>query len=310
MASGRGAGVVELWVPITVAAAFLQCVRTALQKHLSAELSTNATNFTRYVYGFPLALVYLAVLTAGTGLELPRPNPTFLFFCVLGGLAQIFGTSLLIRLFSLRNFAVGTTYSKTEAVQTVIFGIVILGEPVSVGALIGIVVSVLGVMTLSVVRSHTGAMLLLTAWTQKVALIGLASGGLFGVAAVSIRAASLSLGGEGFIMPAAFTLAVITTLQTLILGAYLLWRERAQLRLVAVTWRRAAPVGVMSVVGSGGWFVAMTIENAAYVRTLGQVELVFTFIASHIFFGERSNRSELAGILLIVLGIVLLLNLR
>ena len=59
--------------------------------------------------------------------------------------------------------------------------------------------------------------------------------------------------------------------------------------------------------GSAGWFTAMTLENAAYVRAVGQIELVFTFIASYFFFRERSNTLELAGILLIVTGIIILL---
>ena len=58
---------------------------------------------------------------------------------------------------------------------------------------------------------------------------------------------------------------------------------------------------------SVGWFTAMTIQNAAYVRALGQIELIFTFIASFVFFRERSTGRELAGIVLIVGGLVLLL---
>ena len=51
----------------------------------------------------------------------------------------------------------------------------------------------------------------------------------------------------------------------------------------------------------------MTLENAAYVRAVGQIELVFTFIASYFFFRERSTVLELTGIVLVVVGIVILL---
>jgi uncharacterized membrane protein len=51
----------------------------------------------------------------------------------------------------------------------------------------------------------------------------------------------------------------------------------------------------------------MTIQNAAYVRALGQIELIFTFVASRVFFGERSNRVENVGILLTGAGILILL---
>ena len=55
---------------------------------------------------------------------------------------------------------------------------------------------------------------------------------------------------------------------------------------------------------------AMTLENAAYVRTVGQIELVFSLLASTIVFKERSSRYEILGMLLIVLGIVILLAYR
>ncbi|MEE9291077.1 MAG: hypothetical protein V3U99_08675, partial [Alphaproteobacteria bacterium] len=45
---------------------------------------------------------------------------------------------------------------------------------------------------------------------------------------------------------------------------------------------------------------AVAIQNAAYVRALGQIELVFTFIAAQVVFRERSTRLEIGGIALIV----------
>jgi len=51
----------------------------------------------------------------------------------------------------------------------------------------------------------------------------------------------------------------------------------------------------------------MTIENAAHVRALGQIELVFTFIASVMVFRERTNPTEIVGILLVIGGILVLL---
>jgi drug/metabolite transporter (DMT)-like permease len=57
---------------------------------------------------------------------------------------------------------------------------------------------------------------------------------------------------------------------------------------------------------SVGWFTAMTIQNAAYVRALGQIELVFTFVASTLFFRERTTAIELLGILLVISGILVL----
>ena len=56
-----------------------------------------------------------------------------------------------------------------------------------------------------------------------------------------------------------------------------------------------------------GWFTAFTIQNASYVRALGQVELIFTFLATTLFFKEKVSRTELIGIVMVAGGIVLLL---
>lgn len=297
----------ELWVPITLAAAFLQNLRSALQKHLKGALGTSGATFCRFFYAVPLALAYAALLGEGYGFEWPAPNVRFAVFAMVGGVAQITATALLVYLFSLRNFAVGTTYSKTETVQTAIFGLVILGEAVSLAAAVAIAVSLAGVMAISVAKSRLTLRNLLFGWTGRAAFIGIASGAFFGLSAVAYRAAALSLGGEGFLMQAAFTLAFALVFQTAVMGAYLRLREPGEFTRVLRQWRVGSLVGVSGMLASAGWFTAMTIENAAYVRAVGQVELVFTFIASHFFFRERSTALEAAGIALIVGGIVILL---
>jgi len=301
------AAVIEAWIPITIAAAFLQNVRSALQKHLKARLSTSGATFVRFSYGFPLAIAYIAGLATIGGLPLPRPNAAFAGYAATGGVAQILATALLVSLFSYRNFAVGTTYSKTETVQTALFGLVILGERVSLGALLAIVISLAGVMAISVAKTEAGVRALWVSLSGKPALIGIASGALFGVAAVSYRAASLSLGGEGFLMQAGFTLAVVTVLQTTVMAAYMRLREPGELSRTLAHWRVAIWVGASGVAASACWFTAMTIQKAAYVRALGQVELVFTFLVSALVFREHTTRLELAGIVLIGAGILWLL---
>ena len=297
----------ELWVPVTLAAAFMQNLRSALQKHLKGSLSTSGATFCRFVYAVPLALAYVTLLGEGFGFGWPDPNPRFVLFAMVGGLTQITATALLVYLFSLRNFAVGTTYSKTETVQAAVFGLVILGEPVSLAAAIAIGISLVGVMLISVAKTRLTLRNLLLGWTGRAAFIGVLSGTFFGLSAVAYRAASLSLGGEGFLMQAAFTLACVVVFQTAVMAVWIRLREPGELTRVIGHWRVASLVGVSGMLGSAAWFTAMTLENAAYVRAVGQVELVFTFIASYFFFRERSTALELAGIVLIVVGIVILL---
>ncbi len=307
----------ELWVPITIAAAFLQNLRSALQKHLrGGGLSTSGATYVRFAFGVPFAVVYAAALAGLGGGPVPGPNAAFALYCAGGGLAQILGTALLIQAFAHRNFAVGMAYSKTEAVQTAVFGIVILGEPIGLNATIAILISLAGVLALSLARTATAtadaahpppARLLRDLLASPAALLGIASGAGFALAAVSYRAAALSLPSGNVPVRAAFTLVCVITLQTLAMTVYIAWREPGQLAAVWRARRTALWVGLSGMLASAGWFTAMTLQNAALVRALGQIELVFTFAASRYAFRERTTPTELAGIALVIAGILILL---
>jgi drug/metabolite transporter (DMT)-like permease len=298
---------VELWVYITVAAAFLQNFRSAMQKRLTGRLGTTGATFVRFGFGFPFAIVYVFVLHHAFGMDWPVPHLTFVLYGAAGGLAQIFATFLLLHLLSYRNFVVGTAYSKTDTVQAALFGIVILGDRISLGAAVAILVAMTGVIAISVARTEVTVRALAVSLFERRALIGLASGALFGISAVFYRAASLSLGGPGFLMPAGFTLVCVSIFQTAVMLGYMWLREPGQITAVARSWRPSLMVGLGGIAGSACWFTAMTIQNVAYVRALGQIELIFTFAASYFFFHERSNRREVLGVVLVAGGIIILL---
>lgn len=296
-----------LWIVVTLFAAFCQNLRSALQKHLKGRLGTTGATFVRFGYGFPFALAYVGVLHWGFGMALPVPGADFAVAAVLGGLAQIGATFLLVHLFSFRNFAVGTAYSKTEPVQAALFGVLILGEHVDLSAAIAIAVGVAGVILISMARVPMTARAILASLTGKPALIGLASAALFGASAAFYRAASLALEGPGYLMQAAYALAVVTAFQSVVMIVWMALREPDQLKASCVHWRQAVWVGLVGVAGSAGWFTAMTLQQVAYVRALAQVELVFTLAFSWFFFKERVNGRELAGCVLIVAAILGLL---
>lgn len=296
----------EAWIAITVFAAFFQNIRTALQKYLKGRLSTGGATYVRFFFGFPFAIIYVVGLNKIGGFEFYSPNVEFATYVVVGGLAQILATALLVILFSLRNFAIGTVYSKTETVQAAIFGMVLLGDGLSGAALIAIGVSLVGIMLISASGGKLSVKEFLIGWTGKAALYGLVSGGLFGVSAVSYRAASLSLGGEGVIMQAATAIVWVLAFQTTIMTVYLMVFEKGQLTTVLKAWKVAVWVGVTGMLGSVGWFTAMALQNAAYVRAVGQIELVFTFLISYFYFKEKTNRIEASGILLVLFGIFIL----
>jgi drug/metabolite transporter (DMT)-like permease len=297
-----------LWVPITLLAAASQALRTALQRHLKGRLSTNGAAFTRFVFGLPFAVIYLAALT-GAGLG-PRPEPgaSFWGWVLLASVSQILATSLQIHVMAARNFAAGVAYGKTEVVQAAAFEVVFLGAVLTAVGALGIALGTVAVMLMSLVRTKNPWRAFLAGWSEPTALLGLASGGLLGIAAVGFRGASVSLGHPSAFLAAAFTLVVATATQTLIMGVYLAWREPGELRRVVTHAPMGALVGAASALGSASWFTAFTLQIAAYVRTLGLVELVFTLLISLYAFRERPTRAELAGLALLGVSIALVLN--
>jgi drug/metabolite transporter (DMT)-like permease len=301
----------QTWIIITIAAAFLQNIRSAMQKHLKGVMGTTGATFVRFGYGAPFALIYLAILWRGFERPLPVPDGHFFLWAVIGGLAQIVATFLLVYLFSFRNFAVGTAYSRTEPAQAALFGLIFLGEAASRGTLVAIAISVVGVMIISVARTPLSARSLVTSVFTRTAGIGLLSGTFFGLSAVSYRSASLALAPSlpqpDFVMQASFTLVFVILLQTVAMLTWILIGERDELKRVIAAWRPGLLVGFAGASASFGWFMAMTLQQAAIVKVVAQVEMLFTFASAVFIFREWINRLEVLGCLLIVLGVVMLL---
>lgn len=296
-----------IWIPIALLAALVQAVRTAMQKHLTAGMGVQAVTLVRFLFGLPFAAAYLAALMAVNDYELPDLNPVFVTSCLAAAAAQVMATALLIHLFSLRNFAVGTSYSRTEAFLTGLIGAAFFAEVIGAAGWVAIGISVAGVLVMTVGGWRLASPSLMTFFTDRSMAIGLASGGGFAVASLFIRRASLSLGHPDWLFTAAVTLVAIILIQTVTLGSYVALRQAGQFAAILRHWRPCVLVGLTSMLGSAGWFTAMTIERAAYVKAVGQIEFVFTLLASVYVFHERSTRLELAGMTMVVTGIVVLL---
>ncbi|WP_112308794.1 DMT family transporter [Pseudogemmobacter bohemicus] len=297
----------EIWIPITLAGAFLQNLRSAAQKHLKGAMGTTGATFVRFGFGLPVALMVLAGLVASGRGPLPALSLEFAAWVVPGALAQIAGTFLLIHLFSYRNFAVGTAYSRTEPAQAALFGLIFLGERVTPGALVAIAISVAGVMLISVAHLKAGWRSLVTSVFSRNALIGLGSGMMFGISAVCYRGASISLGGPDFVTQATVTLVATLSVQVVVMGAWMVWRERGEFARIAKAWKVSLFAGVCGAGASLCWFSAMTLQNAAVVKALGQIELLFTFAVTVFFFREKIAPREVTGCLMITGGILVLL---
>ena len=296
-----------LWIPVTIAAAFFQNLRSSLQRHLKGKLSDMGATYVRFAFAWPFAVIWLALLVLGFNLDLPQPNLAFVAWVIAGSVTQIVFTFLLMWLFSYSNFAVGTTLSKTEVLQVALLEAILLREAVTPLAAGAIVVSSIGVLTLSAGKDRLTFGNLFRGLGQKSTLIGLASGFFLGASSVLFRGAALSLHHDSLLTSAAFTLVLATLLQTVLVTIWLMIFEKGQISSVVANWRVAATVGFAGWIASICWFTAFTLTNAAYVRALGQVELVFTFLVSVLFFREKVTRAEIGGAVLLASGIVILI---
>ena len=295
----------DLWIIVTIAAAAFQTVRFMLQKHLAtATLSAGGATFSRFIYSLPFILVLLALYIAVAGGGLPALGGSFWGFGLLGATAQILATVCVVLLFKQRNFAVGITFKKTEVIQTVLVGWLLLGEGVSALGFGAIALGIVGLLLLSGGPETKGFRL--ADMTNRAAGLGIASGILFAFSAVSYRGATFAVGTEDPVMRAAVTLGAVVTMQTVIMLVWLRWREPGEITRVWGARRVAIWIGLTSMGGSLCWFIAFALQNAAYVKALGQVELILSVLASTLFFRERISARELAGMAVLVGSILML----
>jgi len=294
-----------LWIPVTLFAAFAQTLRNAAQRHLTTSLGTLGATLVRFLYGLPVAALWLAGVHAVGGFAWPAPNVTFAGWVSLGALSQIGATALLLKVMAERNFTLGVAYSKSELIQVAVFGFVFLGDRIGWLTAAAIALGTVGVLMLSPADRQRPLRAMLLGWTTRPALLGLASGTGFALSAVGYRGAALSLGETSFLMAAAYTLLVAQLLQTVVLGGWLLLRKREVVVGVLRAWRASLFAGFMGAAASVGWFTAMAIEPVAHVRTLGLIELLFSYVISRRLFRERFTRLELAGIIVLACGLVL-----
>ena len=290
-----------MWIPITLAAATFQVLRTSRQHRLRSVLSVNGAGFVRYAYGFPLAVFAAFATFVVAGQPLPSAPGRFWPVIAGAGTAQILGTLALLKAFDLRDFAIGTVYAKTEVILVAVVSAVALSEPLRPAGWAAAAVCMIGVAWLAAPDRFRDV---LSSAADPAALMGIAAGGAFAIAAVGIRGAANELDGGSTWDRALVTLTVMLGIQTLLNGTQLLATDRPEAARVARHWRAALPVGVLSLCGSASWAVALTLTNAAKVRTLGQVELVIAFAVSVWWLHERHTRAEYAASALVLVGVV------
>jgi drug/metabolite transporter (DMT)-like permease len=289
-----------LWALFTVIAAGAQTVRNATQRELTARLGTVGATHVRFLFGFPFALVFLAGVMIALGQELPRPPPVYWPWVIVGALAQIAATALMLAAMNDRSFVVVYAYIKTEPVQVALFGLVFLGDVVTPVMAAAILIATSGVV---IMARKPG-----TSMGVRATLLGLSAGAMFALSAVGYRGAILGLALPSYVMAATFTLAVGLMMQSALLSLYLWLRNPDVLAAIVGAWRPSLFAGFMGALASQFWFLAFALATAASVRTLALVEVLFAQAISRFVFRQATTAREVLGIVLIVVGVVVLLS--
>jgi len=292
-----------LWAVFTVTAAGSQTARNAMQKELTATLGTVGATHVRFLFGFPFAVVFLIAVSLATGTAPPVPGVGSLAWTAAGAGAQFVATALMLQAMESRSFVVAIAYTKTEPVLVLIFAVLFLADIPTVLTVAAVIVATGGVLLMS---WPTSAAKREDLW--RTSALGIGSGAMFAISAVAYRGGIQTNGAGNFIVAASTTLVVALALQTLAVSLILVLRRPETLRAIARMWRPSMTAGFMGALASQFWFLAFAIQNAASVRTLGLVEILFAQIVTRRLFKQDTSRIEMAGIALLVLGVILILR--
>lgn len=297
----------EWWVIATIIAALTQTFRSAVQRQMKAALGDDGASYIRFLYALPFAWLVVFGYQYFSDIALPGTTLKFWIWVNLASLTQILFTVLLIRIFSQRSFAAGTAFSKTEVLQAAILETIILGVMVSLLTGLGIILGVIAVIMLAFAKTALTRTEIIASCFSRTSAIGLASGTFLGLATVCYKAAAVSLIGDDLFMRAVYTGGIATTIQVIVMGAWMLVFTRPQFIACFVHWRGSIGAGLFGAIATIGWFTAFMMQTVASVRAVGQVELLITLAISCFWFKEKTNIIETIAILLLTLSIVMVL---
>ena len=290
----------EVWVSFTLLAALMQSLRTAGQKKITEKISIQAATLVRFVFGVKFVIAYFLFINwiyepLEFGIDIK-----FFLFGALASIAQILATVCLINVVSMKNFAVGTSLAKTESILIAVLGTVFFSSPLSVWGYVSVLIGSTGLVFASQWKVSLGDKANLNSL-----FYGLCAGLGFALASLWIRSASLSLEVNP-IPAAAAVLLYMVVLQSLICFSWIVLKEPEQLMLIKNNMSACFFIGFTGVAGSVGWFTAMSLQNAALVKTLGQVEFIIGLLITYFYFNERISGREYLGIFLIALSVFLI----
>lgn len=297
---------IPLWVAAALIGALAQTGRNATQAGLTAVLGTLGATQVRFLFGLPLAALFLLAVSWAGAEPIPALTPATLGWTVLGGLAQIAGTALMLLVMKSTGFGVTTAWLKIEPVMVALIGAAALGDPLTLPVLLAIAISVVGVVILTLKPGQGRAMFA----EGGPAGLGLLAGLFYGVAAIGFRGGILSLETGGFVIRATETLVLALSIQTATLMLWMLARNRDALLGSFRVWRSSLGAGFLGAFASECWFIGFSLTSAANVRTMALIEVIFAQLVARYWFRQRTSARQLIGMAVILLGVAALLNLQ
>jgi len=285
-----------VWIPVTLLASSAQTLRNAMQRDLIGALGAVGAAQVRFLFGLPFALMFLAGVFVWSGLRLPRLTAVNLVWTLFGAVSQVIATALMLAAMRTKSFVVAVAYTKTEAAQIALFGLIALNDPPTAWLMAAIAFATVGV-ALMAIRSRKE---LAADWRS--AALGLLSATFFAFAAIGFRSAVIGVASPSRILAASVILVVGLAIQSLALGLYLGVFDRAGGRAIIDAWRSSLFAGFMGALASQLWFVAFALSEAAPVRTLALIEVPMAQVVSLKMFREPPSLREGLGMSLIVIA--------
>jgi drug/metabolite transporter (DMT)-like permease len=233
---------------------------------------------------------------ATTGLGVPRLSALNLAWTAFGALSQVIATAMMLAAMRTKSFVVAVAYTKTEAAQIALFGLIALNDPPTAALIVAIALATIGV-ALMAIRSRKE---LLADWRS--AALGLFSATFFAFAAIGFRSAVIGVASSSKILAASVILVAGLAIQSAALMLYLAAFDRAGVRAILNAWRSSLFAGLMGALASQLWFIAFALTDAAPVRTLALVEVPMAQVVSLKMFREPPSLREGIGMTLIVVA--------
>lgn len=291
----------SFWIFFTVMAAFMQAWRNAFQKQLSLTVDVYGVTLARFIFGLPFAIVYIFIL------YLQQPLSThveftsrYWLYVIIAGMSQIAATALMVRLFKQKNYAIGVGLAKSEAILAAMIAVAVLHEKLTVLGWFGVMLGGIAVFLLSNGKQKQAISL-------QTLTIGIGSGLCFAITSLLVREASLELTNLPYLHRAAWVLLSIIGFQCFSMLLFLIVFSR---KTLLAMWQKIGltfKVSVCSFLASLGWFTAMSMQSVAIVKTLGQIEILFSLLISVYFFKEKLAKTEHIGLFLVVIAAILVI---